>query len=105
MTPEEILERVGDQVSVRRVFGQPVEHAGVMVVPVAVAIGGGGGGSGPDEQCTGSGFGGMVRGIGVYEIMAGQVRFVPAVDTTALAAMGVVLAGLALRAGTRRLRP
>ena len=104
MTPEEILERVGDQVSVRRVFGQPVEHDGVMVVPVAVAIGGGGGGSGPDEQGTGSGFGGMVRGIGVYEIRAGRVRFVPAVDTTALAAMGVVLAGLVLRAGTRRLR-
>lgn len=104
MTPEEILERVGDQVSVRRAFGQPVEHAGVMVVPVAVAIGGGGGGSGPGEQGSGSGFGGMVRGIGVYEITAGQVRFVPALDTTALAAMGVVLAGLVLRAGTRRLR-
>lgn len=104
MTPDDILERIGDQVGVRRAFGQPVEHAGIMVVPVAVAIGGGGGGTGPDEQGSGSGFGGMVRGIGVYEIKAGRVRFVPAVDTTALAAIGVVLAGLVLRATAPRRR-
>ena len=102
MTPEEILERVGDQVGVRRVFGTPVEHDGVLVVPVAVAIGGGGGSTGVDDLGSGSGFGGMVRGIGVYAISNGHVRFVPAVDTTALAALGVLLAGLALRAGARR---
>lgn len=102
MTPEEILERVGEQVGVRRVFGTPVEHDGVVVVPVAVAIGGGGGSTGPDAMGSGSGFGGMVRGIGVYAIGNGQVRFVPAVDTTALAALGVVLAGLVLRAGRPR---
>lgn len=100
MTPEEILERVGDQVGVRRVFGTPVEHDGVLVVPVAVAIGGGGGGT--DGDGGGSGFGGMVRGIGVYAIRDGRVRFVPAFDTTALAALGVLLAGLVLRTGARR---
>ena len=96
MTPEEIVTRVGDQLGIRRVFGEPVERDGLVVIPVAVAIGGGGGGSGPDEQGSGAGFGGMVRGIGVYAISNGQVRFIPAVDTTALAAMGVLLAGLAL---------
>ena len=96
MTPEEIVARVGDQLGIRRVFGEPVERDGLVVIPVAVAIGGGGGGSGPDEQGSGAGFGGMVRGIGVYAISNGQVRFIPAVDTTALAAMGVLLAGLAL---------
>lgn len=102
MTPDEILTRVGDQLSVRRVFGEPVERDGLVVIPVAVALGGGGGGSGPDEQGSGGGLGGMVRGIGVYSIRDGQVRFVPAVDTTALAAMGVLLAGLVLRARRRR---
>jgi len=104
MTPEEIVTRVGDQLGIRRVFGEPVERDGLVVIPVAVAIGGGGGGSGPDEQGSGAGFGGMVRGIGVYAISNGQVRFIPAVDTTALAAMGVLLAGLALltRRRTRR---
>lgn len=102
MTPDEILTRVGDQLSVRRVFGEPVERDGLVVIPVAVALGGGGGGSGPDEQGSGGGLGGMVRGIGVYSIRDGQVRFIPAVDTTALAAMGVLLAGLVLRARHRR---
>jgi LPXTG-motif cell wall-anchored protein len=42
-----------------------------------------------------------VRGIGVYAISNGQVRFIPAIDTTALAAMGVLLAGLVLLARRR----
>ena len=101
MTPEEIVTRVGDQLGIRRVFGEPVERDGLVVIPVAVAIGGGGGGSGPDEQGSGAGFGGMVRGIGVYAISNGQVRFIPAIDTTALAAMGVLFAGLVLLARRR----
>ena len=102
MTPDDILTRVGDQLGIRRVFGEPVERDGVLVIPVAVAIGGGGGGTGPDEQGSGGGFGGVVRGIGVYAITNGQVRFIPAIDTTALAALGVILASLVLRTQRRR---
>lgn len=102
MSPDDILTRVGEQLGIRRVFGEPIERDGITVVPVAVAIGGGGGGTGPDEQGSGGGVGGMVRGIGVYAVSNGQVRFVPAIDTTALAAMGVLLAGLLLRARRRR---
>lgn len=98
MTPEDVLTRVGDQLGVRRVFGEPIERGGIVVVPVAVAVGGGGGGSGPDDQGGGGGFGGVVRGIGIYEISDGHVRFVPAVDTTALAALAVLLTGVVLRA-------
>jgi uncharacterized spore protein YtfJ len=104
MTPDEIVTRVGDQLGIRRVFGEPVERDGLVVIPVAVAIGGGGGGTGPEEQGSGAGFGGMVRAIGVYAISNGQVRFIPAVDTTALAAMGVLLAGLVLQARRRSRR-
>lgn len=102
MTPEDLLTRAGDQLGVRRVFGDPVERDGIVVVPVAVTVGGGGGGSGPDDQGAGGGFGGMVRGIGVYAISDGRVRFVPAVDTTALAALAVLLTGLVLRAARGR---
>jgi uncharacterized spore protein YtfJ len=106
MTPEDIVTRVGDQLGIRRVFGEPVERDGVMVIPVAVALGGGGGGTGPEDEGAGGGFGGMVRGIGVYTIANGQVRFIPAVDTTALATLAVLLVGLALRArGRRRVSP
>ncbi len=103
MTPEDLLSRVGDQLSVRRVFGEPVERDGILVIPVAVAFGGGGGGAGPEDQGAGGGFGGVVRGIGVYSIAGGRVRFVPAVDMTALAAITVLFAGTVLRA-TRRAR-
>jgi uncharacterized spore protein YtfJ len=102
MTPDDILTRVGDQLGIRRVFGEPIERDGITVVPVAVAVGGGGGGTGPDDQGSGGGFGGVVRGVGVYSISNGQVRFVPAVDTTALAALFVVGIGLVLHARRRR---
>ena len=102
MTPEDLLTRAGDQLGVRRVFGEPVERDGLVVIPVAVAVGGGGGGSGPGEQGAGGGFGGIVRGIGVYTIAEGRVRFVPAVDTTALAALAVVLTAVVVRAARPR---
>ena len=102
MTPDDILTRVGDQLGIRRVFGEPIDRDGVTVVPVAVSIGGGGGGNAPEDQGSGGGFGGMVRGIGAYSISNGQVRFVPAVDTTALAAMFVLVVGVVVRARRRR---
>lgn len=102
MTPDDILTRVGDQLGIRRVFGEPIERDGVTVVPVAVSIGGGGGGAAPDEQGSGGGFGGVVRGIGVYAISNGQVRFIPAVDATALSALLVLTIGIVARARRRR---
>jgi uncharacterized spore protein YtfJ len=102
VTPDDILTRVGDHLGVRRVFGEPIERDGVLVVPVAVAIGGGGAGTGPGDQGSGGGgFGGVVRGIGVYSISNGQVRFIPAIDTTVLAALGVLLVRLVLRGRSR----
>ena len=104
MTPDDILTQVGEQLGIRRVFGEPIEREGITVIPVAVAIGGGGGGSAPDDQGSGGGFGGVVRGIGVYSISNAQVRFVPAIDATALVAMGVLVTGLVLRARNRARR-
>jgi len=102
MTPDDILARAGDQLSVRRVFGKPVEHDGILVIPVAVAVGGGGGGAGPDEQGSGGGFGGIVRGIGAYTVNEGKVRYVPAIDVVALTALGLLLARTITKAVGRR---
>ena len=102
MTPDDLLARAGDQLSVRRVFGERIERDGIVVVPVAVAFGGGGGGTGPADQGEGGGFGGMVRAIGVYEIADGRVRFVPAIDATALAVVGLLAARTLLRLARRR---
>lgn len=103
MTPEDLLRRAGDQLSVRRVFGETVERDGTLVIPVAVALGGGGGGTAPaDQGGEGGGFGGLVRGIGVYSVRDGQVRFVPAIDLTALALVAVLLIRTLSRARRRR---
>jgi uncharacterized spore protein YtfJ len=92
MSPDELLEKAADALGVRRVFGEPVERDGVLVIPVAVAVGGGGGGTAPEGQGEGGGFGGLVRAIGVYELREGRVRFVPALDVTALAVIALVAA-------------
>jgi uncharacterized spore protein YtfJ len=91
MNVDEMLSRAGDQVSVRRVFGEPIERDGVVVVPVAMVMGGGGGGVGPEEQGIGGGFGVWARGIGAYEIRDGRLRFVPAIDVVALGVLGVAV--------------
>jgi uncharacterized spore protein YtfJ len=103
MTPDELISKATDHLSVRRVFGEPIDRDGVVVIPVAVALGGGGGGTAPD-QGTGGGLGGIVRGIGVYTIHDGQVRYIPAIDTVALVALALLLTRTLARA-LRRRRP
>lgn len=123
MRPDDVLRRIGDNLSVRRVFGEPVERDGIVVVPVAMVVGGGGGGvddGGPSAPTAtggtarsvptdrgarngGGGFGMFARGVGVYVIRAGEVRFVPATDRTLLAGLGMLIAARVLtRALARR---
>ena len=89
-----------DALNVRRVFGDPYEVDGVVVIPVARVAGGagGGGGSGTNDDESGKGFGtgfGMnVRGIGVYQVRNGEVVWKPAIDAMRLARGGQALAGL-----------
>jgi uncharacterized spore protein YtfJ len=102
MKPEDALDRITDNLSVRRVFGAPVERDGTTVIPVAIVIGGAGAG-GDEVGGSGGGYGIWARGLGVYSIREGQVRFVPAVDVTLLAlAATVVGARLARQVITAR---
>lgn len=87
MELKEILEHARDTFTVRRVFGEPIEREGVVVVPVARISGGGGAGSGegrPDAERGGGGRGGgwgmNARPAGVYVIRQGEVLWRPAVD-------------------------
>lgn len=105
----EILDHASEHIGLRLAFGQPVEHEHVVLIPVAITIGGGGGGVAASqrggngvEQPSGGGLGGITRGIGAYAINHDQVRFIPAIDTTALAAMGLLAVCLAARAVARR---
>src|SRR5690349_17887221 len=81
---EELLSQARDAMTVKKVFGDPIEHDGITLVPVAKVRGGAGGGSGetPDERGKGwgGGFGVSAKAMGTYVIKGDRVRFVPTVD-------------------------
>jgi uncharacterized spore protein YtfJ len=107
MDVTELLSKVGDHLSVGRAFGPAYERDGTLVIPVALVAGGGGGGGGergpahatevppesdaeanrPDspKSSSGGGFGGVVMPVGVYVVTGERVRWVPAVNVTAIA--------------------
>ncbi|MFI9591637.1 spore germination protein GerW family protein [Nonomuraea sp. NPDC052265] len=103
MDIKELLEQSKDAVTVRRVFGEPIRHGDVLVVPVArVAQGGGAGhGQGRDGKGEeigsggGGGFGYSATPAGVFVIKDGEVRWRPAVDVNRIV-LGGQLVGLAL---------
>jgi uncharacterized spore protein YtfJ len=116
----DLLDRIAENLSVRRSFGAAYEREDLLIIPVAFVAGGGGGGEGPIKPLatgdrpaietakpangappvgppptgTGGGFGGLVLPVGVYVVKGDQVRWVPAFDATliVLASLTVVRA-------------
>jgi uncharacterized spore protein YtfJ len=77
---ERLAERIGGAASSALLFGAPVEHDGVKVIPVAKARWAfGGGGSSQDGRGEGSGGGGgaWVSPVGYIEMKKGGSRFRP----------------------------
>ncbi|GAA0505237.1 hypothetical protein Ade02nite_71450 [Paractinoplanes deccanensis] len=101
--------------SAGRVFGEPVAENGTIMLPVAKIAGGGGGGggSGPasegQPEGSGGGFGTAARGLGVFVLRDGKVRWHPAVDVNRIvlggqvvAVTAVLVAGVLLRGRQRQ---
>ena len=93
MNVDELLSGARDAISVRRVFGDPIEQEGTIVVPVA-KVGGGGGGGGDSEHNGGGGFGLGAKPAGVYVIKDGQVSWRPAIDPIRVALVAVLALAL-----------
>jgi uncharacterized spore protein YtfJ len=91
---QELLAQAKDAITVKRVFGEPVERDSVTIVPVA-AVRGGAGGGGEKDSGSGSGFGLTARPVGVYVIRGDQVSYQPAFDLNR-AILGGQLVGVAL---------
>jgi uncharacterized spore protein YtfJ len=109
MNGKDLLSKVGNNLSVGRAFGTAYEKDGLFVIPVAFVAGGGGAGEGPsgatssddgangDEPVeespngSGAGFGGVVFPVGAYVVKDDDVRWVPAVNVTLLALVGLGL--------------
>lgn len=101
MTAEEILGQARDALTVKRVFGEPIERNGVTLVPVAAVRGGGGGGGGEEKGGnvgSGGGFGISARPVGAYQIKGDEVTWLPAVDSSRIAVLGQVVGIVALLA-------
>jgi uncharacterized spore protein YtfJ len=103
------LGKVGDAVTVKRVFGEPYERDGVTIIPAALVLGGGGGGEGPAEEGgggSGGGFGVVARPAGAYVIKEGRVTWTPAVDVNriVIGCQIVALVAILARRSVKRAR-
>jgi uncharacterized spore protein YtfJ len=93
---DRLLAEVRDAMTVKRVFGEPIERDGVMVIPVANVMGGFGGGRGDPRSegngGVGAGFGVRATPAGVYVIDHGRVRWEPALNLNAVILGGQIVA-------------
>jgi uncharacterized spore protein YtfJ len=88
MNVQEILEKAQDTVTVKRVYGTPIEKDGLTIIPAASVSGGGGG---PADSGGGVGYGVRARPVGAFVIKDGNVRWEPAIDATRLALRGMLI--------------
>ena len=109
------LASARDAITVGRVYGDPIERDGTLIIPAAAVRGGGGGGggtgSGPDGtgegEGQGVGFGMDARPVGAFVVRNGDVRWEPAIDRNrqiATAGLVAVVGLLTLRSLLRRRR-
>jgi uncharacterized spore protein YtfJ len=96
MDLDSLLQGHRDAVTVRRIYGEPVERDGVTVIPGAAVIGGTGGG-GDDEGNGGGGFGLAGRPVGAWVIRDGDVTWRPVVDVNRVLLLVGILGLAALR--------
>ena len=90
----ETISAARDAITVKRVYGEPYERNGVVVIPAAAVQGGGGGGGGEGDGQSGSGggFGLRARPVGAYVIRGEQVSWEPAMDLNRVILGGQLLA-------------
>ncbi len=97
---DELIEGARDTLTVQRVYGEPFEKNGVVVIPAASVRGGGGAGEGEAGKGqpggTGGGFGMAARPVGAYQIKGDQLTWVPAADTTRAIILSQILGIVAL---------
>ena len=105
MDGQRLLAQVRDVMTVKQVYGEPIERDGLMIIPVTKIMGGGGGGSaGTDGATSGAsgnesqvanprgGFGLRAVPTGVYVIKDGSVTWQPAFDVNRVILGGQLVA-------------
>ena len=96
MNVDEMLQQTNDAIAVRRVYGEPIERDGALIIPAAKVAGGGGGGSDTDGN-GGGGFGVRAKPAGVFIVRpGGDVSWEPALDLNRIILGGQIIAVVAL---------
>jgi uncharacterized spore protein YtfJ len=91
MNIDEMLQGARDAVTVKRVYGEPIERNGLILIPGAEVMGGGGGGADSDNN-GGGGFGVKARPVGTWVIRGDEVTWEAAIDETKIALRGMMVA-------------
>lgn len=104
MNVDELLRGAKDAMTVKTVFGEPIERDGILIIPAAKVRGGGGGG-GDNHENGGAGFSLTARPVGAYVVRDAKVGWEPAVDVNRIVLgmqVVVVIGLLVLRSILRR---
>jgi uncharacterized spore protein YtfJ len=90
MKVDAMIQGAQDALAVSRVYGEPIQHDGVTLIPAAEVLGGAGGGS-DEANNGGGGFGVSARPVGMWVIRGKDVGWEPAIDSTKLAMRGMLV--------------
>ncbi|MBV9173201.1 MAG: hypothetical protein JOZ81_24310 [Chloroflexi bacterium] len=95
MHVQELLAQAHDLMTIKRVFGEPIEKNGITIIPVASVLGGFGGSGGSASAANtsfGGGLGLSATPAGVYVIKGETVTWHPAINLNRVILGGQVVA-------------
>jgi uncharacterized spore protein YtfJ len=95
MNALDAVNQAKDVLTVRRVYGEPIQEDGVTIIPAANVMGGGGGG-GDTAGNGGGGFGVRAKPAGAWVIKGGEATWRPAIDLNRTILVGQIVAIVAL---------
>lgn len=95
MNALDAVNQAKDVITVRQVYGEPIEEDGLTIIPAANVMGGGGGG-GDTEGNGGVGFGVRAKPAGAWVIKDGEATWRPAFDLNRTILVGQIIAIVAL---------
>jgi len=95
MNALDAVNQAKDVITVRRVYGDPIQEDGLTIIPAANVMGGGGGG-GDTEGNGGVGFGVRAKPAGAWVIKDGEATWRPALDLNRTILVGQIVAIVAL---------
>ena len=95
MNALDAVNQAKDVITVRRVYGEPIQEDGLTIIPAANVMGGGGGG-GDTAGNGGAGFGVRAKPAGAWVIKDGEATWRPAIDLNRTILVGQIVAIVAL---------